>query len=62
MRENNNNTYIVEMSFHVNKSEGLLQKGDEEPRRDSVVVELVLVHVRLLSKHKSRVLKTYTIY
>lgn len=52
-------TYIVEMGFHMNQGECLLEEHDEHAGGDSVLIESVLVHVGFLSKDKGRVFETY---
>ena len=53
-------TYVVEMRFHVDESQGLLKEDYEHPWGNSVLVEPVLVHVRLLGEGKRSVFETYT--
>lgn len=50
-------TYIVQVGFHVNEGEGLLEEDDQHPGGNAVVVEAVLVHVGFLREHETRVLE-----
>lgn len=45
----------------MNEQQCLLQECDEQSRRYAIIVVLVLMHVRFLSEHKRRMLKTYII-
>lgn len=53
-------TYVVEVGFHVNEGEGLLEEDDEHAGGDPVLVKAVFVHVGFLGEHEGGVLETYS--
>jgi len=52
-------TYVVEVSFHMNESQGLLQEENQQSRGYLVGIKFVIVHIRFLSESKRSVIESY---
>lgn len=50
-------TYVVEVRLHVDERQCLLKENNEHARGDSVLIESVFDHVRLLRENKRRMFK-----
>lgn len=48
-------TYVVDVSFHVQQSQGLLQKHYQQPRGHFVGAKLVGLNIGLLGEHEGAV-------